>query len=83
MVFVVDGLEKFIFTIGTIAVPLSYTDYVLLRLFTGARVNVVHKRWTIFILYRHYTINYWTILQILLVLIRTYRNRGLWGFGLA
>ena len=46
---------------------LSNTDYVLLRLFTSARVNIVHKRWTIFIPYRHYTINYRTILQMLLV----------------
>ena len=44
------------------------TDYVLLRLFAKARVNIVQERWTIFILYQHYTINYWTILQMLLVL---------------
>ena len=35
-----------------------FTDYVL---------NIVQERWTIFALYRHYTIICWTILQMLLV----------------
>jgi hypothetical protein len=47
----------------------SYADYVF---------NIVQEKWTIFILYRHYTLNYWTILQMLLVL-----NPLLWsGVGL-
>jgi len=44
------------------------TDCVLLRLFVqiiiGTRVNRVQEKRTIFILYRQYTINYWTILQM-------------------